>query len=358
MNLFDLHCDTLYECYRTGKPLRQNDLHINREAVRPYAHYAQFFALFRGASPPPEDTSDAAGKPPPSIPPDTVPAGRLAGLLATARREFAANADWLAFCTSFADLEQAAAQGKAAGFLSIEGAELLEDAPDAVRGEQAKDAACGNDAARLDATSHLGIALQAGVRMVTLSWNYRNAYACGALTDNQEGLSPRGKALVRTLTAHGVIIDVSHLSERGFWDVCEATDAPFVASHSNAAAVCPHLRNLTDAQFVEIARRGGLVGLNLYTPFLARQETAGLSDIRAHLDHFLALGGASTLALGCDFDGCDQLPAGIAGLADIATLADQLQAAGYASSLLDALFYDNAYAFIRVMLSGQHMGGR
>lgn len=330
MNLFDLHCDTLYECYRTGKRLRQNDLHINQAATRRYTHYAQCFALFRGAAPPDSESSDI-----------TVPAGRLAALLDTAQREFADNADWLAFCTSFTDLERAAMQGKAAGFLSIEGAELLEE-PDRADGTEHRN--------RISDAERVARARQTGVRMVTLSWNYRNAYACGALTDNHEGLSPRGKALVRKLTEQGILIDVSHLSERGFWDVCEATDAPFVASHSNAAAVCPHLRNLTDAQFVEIARRGGLVGLNLYTPFLTRQETAGLSDIRAHIDHFLALGGAHTLALGCDFDGCDHLPDGIAGLADIASLAEQLREVGYASSLLDALFYNNAYTFLQTAL--------
>ena len=322
MKLFDLHCDTLYECCETGKRLRENDLHISRAAAQRYRHYAQFFALFCGAHAP--DGARETGR---ECLLDTPPDERLARMLQTAQREFAANADWLAFCTTAAELDAAEAAGKAAAFLSIEGAELLP--------------------AREDA---LDLAYEAGVRMLTVTWNYRSRYGCAAVLDQNEGLTDAGRRLVRECAQKGIIVDVSHLSEQGFWDVCETIGAPFVASHSNARALCRHPRNLSDRQFAEIVRRGGLVGVNLYTPFLVRQSDSEIDDAVDHIERFLGLYGEKTIALGCDFDGCDRLPAGIDGLADVYRLADRMAALGYKQSTIDGLFYQNARAFVHKML--------
>ena len=119
MKLFDLHCDTLYECCETGKHLRENDLHVNRAAAQKYEHYVQFFALFCGAYPPESQKKKR------SCLLDTPKDERLARMLQTAQTEFAANADWLTLCRSGEELTRAAESGKAAAFLSIEGAELL-----------------------------------------------------------------------------------------------------------------------------------------------------------------------------------------------------------------------------------------
>ena len=125
MKLFDLHCDTIYECCETGKHLRENDLHINYAAAHRYRPYVQFFALFCGARQPySPETRDCLL--------DTPADERFDRMLATARREFAANADWLTFCRSAADIRAAVEAGKAAALLSIEGAELLPDRPDAL----------------------------------------------------------------------------------------------------------------------------------------------------------------------------------------------------------------------------------
>lgn len=124
MKLFDLHCDTIYECCETGKHLRENDLHINYAAAHRYQPYVQFFALFCGARQPySPETRDCLL--------DTPADERFDRMLTTARREFAANADWLTFCRSAADIRAAVEAGKAAALLSIEGAELLPDRPDA-----------------------------------------------------------------------------------------------------------------------------------------------------------------------------------------------------------------------------------
>ena len=322
MKLFDLHCDTLYECCETGRHLRENDLHVNRAAARRYDHYAQFFALFCGARAPSAEA--AKGR---DCLLDTPEDARLARMLQTAKQEFAANQDWLMFCRSADDLEAAAQAGKAAAFLSIEGAELLPDRPDA-----------------------LDFAYDAGIRLITITWNYRSRYGCSCVIDQDEGLTEEGKQLVRDCAEKGIIVDVSHLSEKGFWDVCETIDGPFAASHSDSRALCRHPRNLTDRQFAEIARRGGLVGVNLYTPFLVRQSDSVIDDAIDHIERFLGLYGEKTVALGCDFDGCDALPAGIDGLGDLYRLADRMLALGYTERAVNGLFYDNAAAFIRRML--------
>ena len=209
MKLFDLHCDTLYECCETGKHLRENDLHVNRAAAQRYEHYVQFFALFCGAYPP---ESQKSGR---HCLLDTPKDERLARLLATAEAEFRANEDWLTLCRSGEELTHAAESGKAAAFLSIEGAELLPEREGA-----------------------LDEAYDAGVRLVTLTWNYRSRFGCPSAIDQNEGLTDGGRQLVRALDEKGMLIDVSHLSDRGFWDVCEETARPFVATHSDSRALC------------------------------------------------------------------------------------------------------------------------
>ena len=254
MKLFDLHCDTIYECCETGKHLRENDLHINYAAAHRYQPYVQFFALFCGARQPySPETRDCLL--------NTPADERFDRMLTTARREFAANADWLTFCRSAADIRAAVEAGKAAALLSIEGAELLPDRPDA-----------------------LDYVYDAGVRLITLTWNYRSRYGCSSAVDQNEGLTELGKQLVRDCGEKGIIVDVSHLSDRGFWDVCEATDRPFVATHSDSRVLCRNSRNLTDEQFAEIANRRGLVGVNLYTPFLVRQSDSVIDDAIDHIE--------------------------------------------------------------------------
>ena len=150
----------------------------------------------------------------------------------------------------------------------------------------------------------------------------------------------------------GIILDVSHLSEAGFWDVCVQTEAPFAATHSNSRVCCDHVRNLTDLQFQEILRRGGLVGINLYSPFLRDDGApAQIDDVLRHIDHFLSLGGQDCLALGADFDGCDSTPEGLQTVADMENLAEAMLSHGYVQSIVNGLFFDNAAAFFTRMLN-------
>ena len=246
----------------------------------------------------------------------------LSHLIQTAGQAFVQASDRLMHCKTAEDFETACREHKTAAFLSIEGAELLQTAED------------------------VQAALDAGVRMVTLTWNHRSPYGCGAATDDHAGLTPDGIRLSRYLSENGVFMDVSHLSERGFWDLAQSISGPILATHSNSRAMCPHRRNLTDEQFCEIISRDGRVGINLYVPFLTTKDHASCDDAVRHIEHFCELGGEHHLCIGADWDGCDRLPDGIRHAADIELLAEALARYGYSDTQISNLMYDNAKRFV------------
>ncbi|NMD69702.1 membrane dipeptidase [Bacillus sp. DNRA2] len=159
----------------------------------------------------------------------------------------------------------------------------------------------GVDAIADDLTK-LRILYQLGVKSVGLTWNYANLAADGALEGRGGGLTLFGKEVVKQNNQHQVLTDVSHLSERGFWDVMELAQYP-IASHSNAKAICHHPRNLTDEQAKAMFNAGGTVHVVYYPPFIKKDGTAQLADLIKHIDHFCALGGVKHIGLGSDFDG-------------------------------------------------------
>jgi membrane dipeptidase len=163
-----------------------------------------------------------------------------------------------------------------AAFISIEGAELF-----------------GCDLNRLDDF------YARGVRALNLCWNHLNALC------SEKGLTELGERFVTRCNELGIIIDVSHLRDEAFWDVIRLTTAPVMASHSNSRVICPHKRNLTDEQFKAIIKCRGVAGINMYAHFLG--ENPDVNTVIRHIEHFLSLGGAENIALGCDFDGCDTL---------------------------------------------------
>ena len=140
-------------------------------------------------------------------------------------------------------------------------------------------------------------------------------------------------------------MDISHASERLFYDTAEVSRLPFVASHSDAKTVCPHRRNLTDEQFRVICERGGLVGLNFCRDFLHKQSTnAKMYDIIRNAEHFLALGGEKTLAIGGDFDGAD-IPADMDGIHSMPALYEMFLHHNYSETLVRDIFFNNALDF-------------
>ena len=136
-------------------------------------------------------------------------------------------------------------------------------------------------------------------------------------------------------------IDVSHLSEKGFWDVCEHSNKPFIASHSNAKAICKNKRNLSDEQIREIIRLGGCIGINFYPVFLTDNTYCGVCDIIKHIEHILSLGGENNLGFGSDFDGIDILPDGISGVEDYEKLINELLKLGYKESFVKKICSEN-----------------
>ena len=175
-----------------------------------------------------------------------------------------------------------------------------------------------------------------------LTWNEDNVL-CGAAMASGNGLTERGREFVRAAQRMGVVLDMSHLSERGFWDVLEIAEKPVLAGHSNAAALCPHPRNLTDAQFTALVKSGGAAGLNYYPEFLGLGRD--LAAIVAHAEHWLSLGGEKTVCLGGDLDGIEAPPKGMSGVESAGELYNAMLRKNWSEDLVRDIFYNNLRDF-------------
>lgn len=294
--IFDGHCDTPITIWRHHAELRENDRAISLNRAKNPAGYAQFFAFCTAW-----------------IENGMTHTEQFRCALAYLLEQFRKNEDLVTLCRTAAEAENAMQAGKEAAFLSIEGAEAV-DCDEGLLEE----------------------AYASGVRMVSLVWNIENALTGSCMTGS--GLTQRGKSFFRRAQKLGMIVDVSHLSERGFWDMAELAERPIVASHSNSFAVCAHPRNLTDEQFRAICQLGGTLGLNLVGSFLSEDAAASFEAFRRHLDHLLDIGGDGHIAIGMDLDGTKDLPAGFTGVEHIASLADYLTSCGYSDAVLKNLF--------------------
>ena len=279
--------------------MRRNGGDLDLERGRGFHRYCQFFAIF---------TQD-----------DMAP-GKNAWEVyeeqyALFCRQVEENRDIVAHCRTGREAEQAHKEGKIAAFLSVEGAHSLD---------------CDLDKLRL--------AYDRGVRAVNITWNNPNLLSGTNAEERDRGLSAEGRAFVKEMQRLGMLVDVSHISDPGFWDIMEIAHRPIMASHSNARALCPHPRNLTDEQFTAIINNQGVVGLNLCREFVGGGED--VDTLIRHLDHFLALGGEKTVALGGDLDGCTTLN-GIGDIAGWSVLYDELLRRNYSQSLIDDLFFNN-----------------
>ncbi|WP_108659462.1 dipeptidase [Acuticoccus kandeliae] len=196
----------------------------------------------------------------------------------------------------------------------------------------------------------LEVLYAAGVRSLGIVWSRPTIFGHGvpfrfpSTPDIGDGLTERGVALVKACNGLGIMVDVSHLNEKGFWDVVRVSDAPIVATHSNAHVICPVSRNLTDAQMDAIRDTEGLVGLNFATFFLRedgqRAAETPLSVMTRHLDHLLEKLGPRGVALGSDFDGA-LVPAAITDASGLPNLVAAMAMAGYGEDLIDAITYRN-----------------
>ncbi|MGN6550554.1 MAG: dipeptidase [Pararhizobium sp.] len=230
-------------------------------------------------------------------------------------------------CRSVADIRAAMAAKAVAAVLHFEGAEAIDP-----------------DFEALDAFH------AAGLRSLGPVWSRPTVYGYGvpfrypSMPDIGDGLTDDGKALVRACNARRIAIDLSHLNAKGFWDVAKISNAPLIASHSNAHAVCPHARNLTDDQMRAVRDSGGLVGLNFATCFLRPDGQRGadmeLDIMLRHLDHMIAVMGVEHVALGSDFDGAE-IPRDIRDCAGLPALRSAMRANGYDEEAMRLICHEN-----------------
>ncbi len=301
MRFFDCHSDTLTACYPENLSLCRNDRHVDLYRGRRFVPWCQVFAVWI----PDEMRSTAAWR-------------YCCRVLDFAREQEQRYPQQLAWVHSGSQLQTAVAQGVCSGILAVENAAPI--------------------AARLE---RLRLLADRGVRVITLTWNGDNAWGHGCLSKYRDGLTAVGKRGLAMLYSLGIVPDVSHLNEAGFWDVAAANDRPFIASHSLSRTVHDHPRNLTDAQFAEICRRGGLVGISLCPEHIGEATFEG---VYRHLAHYWSLGGEKTVAWGGDLDGV-ALPNGWNGIAVFEELWEFLLKKGIDEPQLERLFFENAFEF-------------
>jgi membrane dipeptidase len=231
------------------------------------------------------------------------------------------------WCRTVGEIRAAMAEGVVAGVLHFEGAEAI--GPD------------------LDAL-HLFHAM--GVRSLGPVWSRPTIFGHGvpfrfpSTEDTGPGLTDAGRALVKECNGLRIMLDLSHLNEAGFRDVAKLSDAPLVATHSNAHAVCASSRNLTDWQLRAIAESGGMAGLNLATCFLRpdgrESPDMSLDPVKRHIAHMLAVAGEDHVGIGSDFDGAT-VPQDIAGVQGLPVLVQAMREMGLGEALILKIAHGN-----------------
>ena len=143
-----------------------------------------------------------------------------------------------------------------------------------------------------------------------------------------------------------MLVDLSHISERGFWDVIETTSKPIIVSHSNAREICSHPRNLFNEQITAVAKNGGVIGINLYPEFLNNDGKATIKDVLKHIEHIVSIAGPDDIGLGADFDGIEKTPDDISGVENINIIFEHLGRLNYSNEIIEKIAGDN---FIRLI---------
>lgn len=301
--VFDLHCDTalalLGENLKQTASLKHNDCHIDLDRASTLGGYAQCFACF---------TTTVGGGP--------KPVEVFEREIDTILREMERNYQQISLTYTPEEISQNLEKGIMSGILTIEGP-----------------AGFGFDPELLEDLHRLGF------RITTLGWNEKNPLTGSHKTGG--GLTDLGKAYVKEAQRLGMVVDVSHISDEGFWDIMEITQAPVIASHSNSRSVCNVSRNLTDEMFLTICKTGGVTGINLCPDFLGINPN--LDTVCDHIFHFLTLDPTGKhIALGGDLDGIGSLPEGFTGVQDYEKLAQRLLERGLSEQQVRDIFWNNA----------------
>lgn len=280
MQIIDLHCDTITR-FTQGEHLRgMENGHVSLEKLKAGETMAQCFAIF-------VFSNDELALP--GVPPTSEEFFYVA--LRRYREELELCKDTLLPATTAAEIEANRAAGKISSILTVEDGVTLN----------------GH-------LENVDMYYREGVRMVSLTWNYENSLGYPHSTDPEKhalGLKPFGVEAVRRMNELGIAVDVSHLSEGGFWDVVKTSAKPFIASHSCARALCDHSRNLTDEQLRAMGDKGSVVGLNYLTEFLKKpigrpdDDHTDVDLAIRHLRHMVNVAGIESVGLGSDYDGME-----------------------------------------------------
>lgn len=329
MKVVDMHCDTISRLvkFRDRKwTLGENELHMRLDKMEAGDYLLQNFALFVFAK---------SGKDPYQA------AMEMADCFEEQMRLFSGR---IAQVRSYADIEKNAAEGKMCAMLTIE-----------------EGAVCQGSLEKLHEF------YDRGVRMMTLTWNFPNEIGFPNVSmpekgekpdftvpQTEKGLTKFGITLVEEMERMGMIVDVSHLSDAGFWDVLHHTKKPFVASHSNARAVCGNVRNLTDEMIRALGERGGVTGLNFCADFLesapvGAKNAGTIEAVVRHAKHIVNVGGIDCLGLGSDFDGIDT-HAQLTGADKLPLLDRALEKAGFGASDREKIFSRNVLRVYKELL--------
>ena len=340
MKVVDMHCDTLLGLYGRRKKGEQagifeNNLHIDLQKMEKGDYLLQNFAMFAHM----ERLKDVMPLP--------EYAFRLADIFFTEMRKYP---DRIGIVKSYKDIEENMKIGRMSAMLTMEEGAICEGK-----------------------IEYLRIFYELGVRMFTFTWNFANELAYpnkvvpGAL--NKDGLAAPGKFVPETelgltekgfeflaeMERLGMIVDVSHLGDKGIYDVIEHATKPFVASHSNARAVCGHARNLTDEMIRGLAEKGGVMGMNYCPAFLRDRElwgspnTVSLDDIVRHIRHIINVGGIESVGLGSDYDGTN-ISFEMNGAADMQMLAEKLRQEKFTEEEIEKIFYKNVLRVYKEVL--------
>ncbi|MFT3983458.1 MAG: dipeptidase [Lachnospiraceae bacterium] len=332
MKAVDMHCDTITELWDRQKEGKQEDLlhnslQIDLEKLQAGDYMLQNFAMFVHL----KRHSD--------------PFEAFMKYSDLFYREIEKHASCIGVVSCFRDIEKNRKQGKLSAMLTVEEGGVCKGSLELLRS-----------------------LYRMGVRMMTLVWNYENELGFPNCTEEPEdsgqfrfypetkrGLKERGFVFLEEMERLGMIIDVSHLSDAGFYDVLQNTKKPFVASHSNARALCGHSRNLDDDMIRALAQRGGVIGLNYNADFLAErkeQETLCRSTVRKmaeHVRHLVNTGGVDCVGLGSDFDGITGGPE-LTDCSKLPLLEEELRRQGFHESEIEAVFYKNVLRVYKELL--------
>ncbi|MPM74305.1 hypothetical protein SDC9_121291 [bioreactor metagenome] len=307
MKLFDLHCDTITECSAGCKKLFDNDLHISLKKADFIEKWIQVFAIWM----PDEYRGQSA-------------IDYFDRTYSTFQNEILENADKVVHVKNRNDFENLK-RHECGAILSIEGGSAL-----------------SGDISQLERYDTLG------VRLMTLTWNGANEIANGCYGSDKGGLTPFGREVIKKMNGLNMLIDVSHLNEKGFYEVAALSEKPFVATHSDCFSVHEHRRNLKDEQIKLIIENNALMGLNFYNEFLGKDYTC-MDGAYRHLTHLLDLGGADVVAIGADFDGC-VVDEALCGIDKMQALYDYLLSRNVDEKIVKKMFYENAYLFFNKMV--------